>query len=482
MNVLALEASTSAAKAVVFSAELRALAEVSVPFEKNVGDIVTLDAEGVYEALVSAGKEAVRKAGVPVHGCGLSTIWHSLLAVDGQKRPLGRALTWANTDASGTAAPARRDGALCAWLYGRTGCMVHAFYPLWQWKYLKENKPESLFGIAGLWSLATYLGYRLTGKARATRCFAAGSGLFNIHTLDWDGEVLAFAGIDPALLPELCEPDDAFAMLPEAAAALGIKSVPVALGGGDGALNQVGSGAMGQGIMTFSVGTSGALRLAADGPLLPDQPSTWCYYIAEGKRIAGAATSGACNCVDWLRKTVLGGRWDFPDLESAMLAAKPQWADAPVFLPFLYGERCPGWSDRRSGGYVALRGSHEVGHLYYALLEGVLMNLYQCYLVLEGMAGVPREIRLSGGIVRAMPWQQMAADLFGRPLVVTALENQSIFGAAALGFKAAGALARLEDWPFAPGYTVAPDPAMRAHYQGRFERYCAAYAANAPAL
>ena len=68
----------------------------------------------------------------------------------------------------------------------------------------------------------------------------------------------------------------------------------------DGGLNQVGVGALEKGVATLSVGTSGAVRLTTDRPIIPETPGTWCY-LSPKSWLSGAATNGCCNCIDWAR-------------------------------------------------------------------------------------------------------------------------------------------------------------------------------------
>src|SRR5690606_21243163 len=166
-----------------------------------------------------------------------------------------------------------------------------------------------------------------------------------------------FAGIDESALSPLVEPTYYAYLTETAAKEMGLPSgIPVVIGGSDGALNQIGVGAMEEGIMTLSVGTSGALRLTSEMPVIPPEPSTWCYYLADGKRIAGAATAGAGNCVDWFVKRLnIHSGLGFDELESYMEGIDR--GEAPIFLPFLYGERCPGWEDESEGSFYGMTGS-----------------------------------------------------------------------------------------------------------------------------
>ena len=64
--------------------------------------------------------------------------------------------------------------------------------------------------------------------------------------------------------------------------------------------------------------------------------------------MSGAAVSGACNCIDWFREKFMGGRMSFAELD----LGEELPGRMPVFLPFLFGERNPGWNDGRMGGFV----------------------------------------------------------------------------------------------------------------------------------
>lgn len=468
VNILALEVSTSAAKAMIYSLEEGIKGVFSVPFKDTINDVVSQDPEGIYQAVIECAKALIEHEGCSIDAIGLGSTWHSVLFLDRERKPMGRIKTWASTEAAPTAGRYRKDDKLRRWFYQRTGCMVHSIYPVWKYLHAKEQGQVDPQGY--LSSQPEYVFEKLTGQMGVSRSVASGTGFMNIHTLEWDEEILDFVGLKVSQLAPLYELDHTAPLSQEAASQLGLKAgIPVTLPGPDGALNQVGAGAMGPGIMTMSVGTSGALRVTSPVPVLPDNPSTWCYYVIHGKRLAGAATSGAGNCVQWFGKRLNRGSISYRALDE--LASKIDIQDAPIFLPFLYGERCPGWEDTRTGGFVDLKPHHEVGHLHYAILEGVLFNLYQCYVVLEKLMGVPKEIRISGGIENSRWWLQMAADIFQREIYTSNVEHASTMGAVAVALKATGAIKSLEEFNPSQGEKIVPNESMAQIYAKRFERY-----------
>ena len=286
--------------------------------------------------------------------------------------------------------------------------MVNATYTLFKILYLKEQgTPLEGTCIA---DQGSYNNYRLTGKFVTTKSLASGSGFLNIHSRKYDDDILKLAGTERNQLPSLQESSRVYPLSKEGACLLGIpEGTPVVLTNPDGGLNQIDAGAIREGIMTFSVGTSGAMRMSTGRPVIPETPSAWCY-LSPKNWMSGAASAGCCNCVDWFVRQINLGQSGYFDLEKN----EQEILDTPVFLPFLYGERCPGWDDSRRGGFELLEPHHDISDMYRGVQQGILFNLYQCYQILVDVAGVPEQIKLSGGILNSAVWTRMCADIFGR--------------------------------------------------------------------
>ena len=292
MNILALETSTRFKGSGIFQRKLMKV--LSIPYDESICNIITQDAEGVYNSIIKGIKDILKSQNNNIDAISLSGIWHSLLMLDKNRKPLTKIFTWADTRPAKTVAKYRGDKELWNRFYNKTGCAIHSIYPLWKIIHIKEQQPNLFFKTSYLTSQLGYVFEQLTGETVGSKTIASGSGMFNIHTLDWDDDILSFAGIKRSMLCELYEPIFSAPLKGSVAEYLGLKKgLPVIIGGADGALNQIGAGALKKDIMTLSVGTSGALRLAYDEPVLPENASTWCYYVLNGKRLAGAATSGA---------------------------------------------------------------------------------------------------------------------------------------------------------------------------------------------
>ena len=466
MKILALESSTSSAKALLYDTKTKKTTVKQRIYPKMSESVSLHDAETVLHEMLAAGKEVLAGQS-DIEMIALSGTWHSLCLCDEKMGAVTPAYPWTYTGASGICRELREDKDYASDYYRRTGCMVNAIYPFF--KLLLLQKQGYRLGDHRIASQSIYNTYYLTDKCVVTQCMASGSGLLNTHTLSYDEEVLRQLDVPEESMPELVPYHQTFPLSKRAAAELGLKTgIPVIPANSDGGLNQIGAGALRVGVMTFSVGTSGAIRLTTEKPILPQMQGTWCYRSPKSW-LSGAATSGACNCIDWFKRKV-GGGVSYQELETKELIT-----DAPIFLPFVFGERCPGWNDTRRASFEGLKESDTVKSLYQAVQEGVLFNLYQCYEALTDVNGHPEEIRLSGGILNSEKWMQMCADIFGREILIDHEAQASLMGGAALAMELLGELRQAEDFEVKTGGRLVPDLTKKQFYQERYGIYKDAY-------
>lgn len=478
MLILVLEASTAAAKAMLYRSGTGMIAVLHQNYSVAAGDLASYNADRIMAETMALGNRLLRQTGITrVDMVATCSIWsHSLLMLDVQKRPLSPLNTWADTAAAATTRKYRKDNLLFTSLYQRTGCPIHTTYTLW--KYIHEKENGNLKDVSLIASLPDYLFFKLSGEFAVSRSTASAGGFLNIHTLEWDMETLDFAGIDAAMLPKLVDSEYTGSLTEEAAAALGLQEgTPVLITGADGCMNQVAAGAFGGPIMTVSVGTSAAMRMATSRPVLADYPSTWCYAGVEQMWVVGCATAGAGNCVDWMGKKILGpgNGLSLQQLDEGAAAALAK-GEAPFFLPFLAGERCPGWDDTKTAMLFEMKIDHDIYDLYYAVLEGVLFNLRQCYDLTVPIVGQPPAlINISGGIEGSPLWIAMAATIFGKPVYTGGLQHASLLGAALMGLKAAGEIVTVKGIQPVIEKTWEPLPGKKDFYEKRFEKYLRYY-------
>ena len=467
MRVLVLESSTTSAKAMLYQTENDSYQYKVKPYPKMPGPGTVHDAGVVFNTTVELGREVARDEQVDM--IALGGVWHTVMLCNQELRPVSPVYLWTNQAPAELCARLRLDHELVQDYYRRTGCMINATYPYFQLLYLKERQDLSNVYIMGQGS---YMTYRLTGERVETACMASGSGMLNIHDRVWDEFLLGKLGVRTEQLGKIVAYDKAYPLNGEGAGLLGLQpGIPVIPANSDGGLNQIGAAAMEAQTMTFSVGTSGAMRLVANHPVLPKEPSIWCYLTPKSW-LSGVATAGCCNCIDWFRENIAEGK-SYLDLE--MKATVKSVDDPLVFLPFLFGERCPGWDDKRMGGFEGLQQQHTIGDMYLAMQEGILFNLYHGYQKLCQALGEPQTIKLSGGILHSERWKQMCADIFAKDMEIDMIPHGSLLGGAVLAMELLGILDDITDYRSPQKEIIRPDKARAGFYQKKYQRYLEYY-------
>ena len=135
--------------------------------------------------------------------------------------------------------------------------------------------------------------------------------------------------------------------------------------------------------------------------------------------------------------------------------------------------------------WIGLTAAHTRADLIRSLLEGVSYSQKDCLDVIERMGGQPKSVRLSGGGARSPLWQQMLADIFGKP--VSILENQegSAYGAALLALVGTGEYASVTDVckvAIREVRTFEPDPSAQRVYSAGHRTYRSLYPATRTVL
>jgi gluconokinase len=486
--VLGVDIGTTSAKAVAFDAAGRELGNGGAAYallEPEPGQAVQ-DPAAVLDGMLAAIRAAVavaRENGVRIAALSLSSALHSLLALDGDGRPLTPIVTWGDMR---SAEQADRLRAEHPELHDRTGAPLHPQTPLTKLVWFAEREPAT-FAAARRWVGIKELALaRLTGAWAVDHSIASGTGLLNLERLDWDLEALALAGIDRDRLAPLVPTTERLSLSADAAAAVGLEpGLPVIAGAGDGPLANLGVGAVRPGVAACSIGTSAALRLMVARPAVDPQRRAFCYALAPERWVVGGAINNGGVVLRWAGEALAPDLGEHPEAQLLALAGEVRAGSAGlIMLPYLLSERAPHWSAHARGAYVGLTRHHRRGHLVRAALEGVCQQLALVLAAMRDAGNEVREIRATGGFARSALWRQMLADVLGTAIGFPAGHEGSAFGAALLGMQAlgivesidlAGELVRIDE-------VLEPDPAAAATYAALLPIFAGLYDELGPAF
>ncbi len=306
--------------------------------------------------------------------------------------------------------------------------------------WVQENEPEIFARIAKILLPKDYVRYKLTGDFATDRADAGGTLLVELATRDWSPAVVEALGIRPEWLPATHEGTQITGVLSAAAAAAtGLKAgTPMVGGGGDQAAGAVGVGAVEEGIVALSLGTSGVVFASAASPIYEPEGRLHAFpHSLPGKWHLMGVMLSAAGSLRWYRDTLAPGL-AYDDL-LAPAGAIPPGSDGLLFLPYLTGERTPHPDPLARGAFVGLTVRHSQPHLTRAVLEGVAFGLRDSF-ELMAEAGLPaiRQVRVSGGGARSPLWRQILADVLGSELVTVNTTEGAAYGAALLAGVGAG--------------------------------------------
>jgi len=444
--VVGLDVGTTSAKAVAFDADgaEHGAADHGYALLEPRPGWVELDPGAVVEAALAALRDAAaeaRRAGAEIVGVGISTAMHAVVALDAGGAPLTNLVTWADQRAAAEAEELRRTHPE---LHARTGTPLHPMAPLAKLRWFAAHEPALARRTARWGGVKELLLARLTGRFAVDLSVASGTGLLDLRAGRWDAGALVLAGVRSEQLGELVPATERLELV--AGADTGLPAgLPVVAGAGDGPLANLGLGAVAPGIAACSIGTSGALRLCVERPVVDPRGRVFCYGLVPDRWIVGGAISNGGSVLRWLAETLapeLGDGATERLLEEA--AAVPPGSDALMMLPYLLSERAPHWSVLPRGAYVGLTHDHTRGHLVRAALEGVCQQLALVEASLRDAGQEIREVRATGGFARSPLWRQLLADALGRPVRFARGFEGTSFGAALLAMSALGLVAGLE--------------------------------------
>jgi gluconokinase len=457
--IIGADIGTTGCRAVIYCPDGTALANQSAeyPLYTPLADWAEQDPEEIYQAFVRVVRQAVEQAGLApsaIAGICFSTVFHSLIPVDAQCVALYRMLTWADSRSQAYTEQIKAQQDTQA-IYAKTGCTIHPMYPLSKIMWFREQHPAIFARTAKFISIKEYILYRLLGKFVVDRSIASGSGIYNIQTLDWDGQLLDMLGISAdQLSPVVSTTHIEGPLLPQIAAVLGLSPhTAVILGAGDGIMSNIGAGAVNPGQVTAMIGTSGAIRAVTDKPRVDKKSRTWCYNLNDDYWVIGGAISNGGIAFRWVKEKFASTEQrvaenlglDTYELLSRYAEQMPAGSDGLLMLPFLAGERAPYWNANARGVLFGLNLNHDKRHLIRATLEGIVYRMFSVFKSLEEVAGNANEIRVSGSFTRSPLWVQIMADVFDRVITVPGEPEGAAFGAAVLGMNALGLIKDIKE-------------------------------------
>ncbi len=450
--VLALDQGTTSSRAILFDAHgaPRAVAQREFPQIFPAPGLVEHDPEDIWRSQLETAQDVLRQAGInpgDVAAIGVTNQRETTIVWErATGKPIANAIVWQSRLTAPICDELTRRG-LGETIRAKTGLVIDPYFSGTKLKWLLDNIPgarerathgELLFG-----TVDSFLIWRLSGGRAHVTDYSNASRtlLFNIHTLDWDDDLLRELDVPRAMLPRVLPSSHVYAQAdPRWLGA----PIPIAGDAGDQQAATFGQACFAPGMAKNTYGTGcfmllntgtravesrrGLLTTIAWGLGSPERPSV--VYALEGSVfVAGAA-------VQWLRDG-LGILAQSGDVEK--LAASVLDTAGVYVVPAFVGLGAPYWDSRARGGILGLTRGATAAHIARATLDAIA---YQTRDVLEAMladAGEPlRTLRVDGGASADDLLMQVQADQLGVPVQRPRVRETTALGAAYLAGLATG--------------------------------------------
>ena len=448
MYVLALDQGTTSSRAILFDQDGGIVAVAQKEFRQIFPQPgwVEHDAEEIWSTQIGVVHEALARAGVrasDLAAIGITNQRETTVIWDrATGKPIHNAIVWQDRRTAGTCDQLRAEGRVETFQQ-KTGLLIDAYFSGTKVKWLLDNVPgareraeagELAFGTIDSWLVWNLTGgaLHLTDATNASRTL-----LYNIHTGDWDDELLQILDVPRSVLPEVHASSEIYG---ETAQGLFGDRVRVAGIAGDQQAALFGQACLKPGMAKNTYGTGCFMLLNTGTEAVPstNQLLTTVAWQAGGRTdyalegsifVAGAV-------VQWLRDG-LGIIRSAPEVE-ALAASVPD--NGGVYLvPAFVGLGAPYWDSYARGTLQGLTRGSTSAHIARAALESIAYQTADVLHAMERDAGLHlSELRVDGGAAANNLLMQFQADILGVPVVRPRITETTALGAAYLAGLAVG--------------------------------------------
>jgi glycerol kinase len=449
--ILALDQGTTSSRAVLIGEDGKVYAKAQKEFKQFFPSPgwVEHDPQEIWSSQASCIAEVMAKIGMPpeqVTAIGITNQRETTIVWDRKTgKPLANAIVWQD----------RRTTDYCQELKSRgfesifrqkTGLLLDPYFSATKLHWILKSIPgaferakkgELAFGTVDTWLLWKLTGgdCHMTDVSNASRTL-----MFNIHTLDWDDDLLKVFDIPREILPEVKSSSEIYGYTKP-------HSVPIAGIAGDQQAALFGQACFSKGMVKSTYGTGCFLLMnTGNEPVLSKSNllTTIAYkidgkvtYALEGSVFIGGAV------VQWIRDN-LGIIKNSAEIEK--LAASVPDSGGVYFVPAFTGLGAPYWDPYARGAIVGLTRGTTAAHLARSAIEGIAHQVTDVLKAMEVDASIPiAEIRVDGGAVTNNLLMQFQSDIMHVPVIRPQVTELTAFGAAFLAGLSVGLWKNIEE-------------------------------------
>ena len=453
--ILALDQGTSSSRAILFDKTGQPKAVSQKEFtqifpkpgwvEHNPKEIWSSQASVIAETISAEGINGSNIAAIGITNQRETTIvWD---AESGE--PIYNAIVWQDRRTSAYCDTLKKDGRADL-IRSKTGLIIDAYFSATKIRWILENVPgarrKAEEGRLRFGTVDTWLIWKLTrGEVHVTDVSnASRTMLFNIHTLDWDDELLRLFGVPKSMLPQIKSSSEIYG---KTKGTLFAYEVPIAGIAGDQQAALFGQMCTEPGSVKNTYGT-GCFMLMNSGerPIMSANKLLTTVAWKIGDKVTYALEGSifvAGSVIQWLR--------DGLGIIRSSSEAEPLAASVPdnggvYFVPALTGLGAPYWDQYATGTLFGITRGTKAGHIVRAALEGIAFQTMDIVNAMQKDAGITlNELKVDGGASRNNLLMQFQADILGTSVIRPQVTETTALGAAYLAGLATGYWGSIEE-------------------------------------
>jgi glycerol kinase len=446
--ILSFDQGTTSSRAVLFDhkGQIQGIAQKEFTQHFPQPGWVEHDAMEIWSTQLGVASEAVSKQNIllsDIAAIGITNqrettvVWNNKTGL-----PIYNAIVWQDRRTADYCDGLKAQGK-AAMIQSKTGLVIDAYFSGTKLKWILDHvegardlaaKGDLCFG-----TIDTWLVWKLTnGKVHVTDATnASRTMLFNIHTLQWDTELLALLDIPVSVLPTVKSSSEVYGYTNQI---FTNQEIPIAGIAGDQQAALFGQMCTAPGMVKNTYGTgcfmlmhTGEKAVSSKNNLLTTialQINGHTYYALEGSVFIGGAV------VQWLRD---GLHLIRQSSEVEALASQVESTDGVYLVPAFAGLGAPYWNQHATGTIVGITRGTSAAHIARAALESIAFQSYDLLKAMEADAGIPiAELRVDGGATNNNMLMQFQSDIVNTKVVRPTMVETTALGAAYLAGLAVG--------------------------------------------
>ncbi|MEM9689569.1 MAG: glycerol kinase GlpK [Pseudomonadota bacterium] len=447
--ILAIDQGTSSSRCVLFEADCRVVGSAQREFAQHypASGWVEHDPEEIWSSVQSTLSDAVKLADDrSIAAIGITNQRETTLVWDRKTGAcIHRAIVWQDRRTAETCESMRQDGHE-ALVTERTGLRLDPYFSAtkiaWILDHVDGARARAEAGELAFGTVDTFLIWRLTGGAvhASDVSNASRTALFNIHTADWDDDLLALFNVPRSLMPDVRDCADDFGQ-----ATIDGKTVPIAGVAGDQQAALIGQAGLAPGVTKSTYGT-GCFVLANTGS--EARPSSNQLLTTIASRLDGQMAYGlegsvfvAGSAIQWLRDEMkLIER--APDTEA--IAEATGVVEDVYVVPAFAGLGAPYWDPHARGAVLGLSRGSGRDQVVTATLQAIAYQTCDLMNAMRDDGVEPSVIRVDGGMVANNWFLQFLSDVLDLPVERPVNVESTVLGAAFLAAYRVGLISSLD--------------------------------------